>query len=194
MSQSPSPTLNSLSIAVCWCEAKKEKRRGRSAGGNYIHATLTCTQGSLCMIAPSAAPGREFVFNPRRYSIHSLTTNIKTLLSSRTDAGIMGQTGYVIVKAAGTEGALSSPPSGSKLGGTTCHQHTPWFPGVSQSWVWNNRVILTWLYHRLHLHNYLPVTVKHWLPLVLKHADRHRKTSSACYLLKRLCCFISQHH
>lgn len=133
-------------------------------------------------------------FNPRWYSIHSLPSNIKTPFSSRTDAGITGQIGYVIVKATGTEGALSSPPSGSKLGGTTCHQHTPWFPWVILSWAWNNRVILMWLYHRLYLHNYLPVTVKRWLPLVLKHADQHEKTSSACYLLKWLCCFISQHY
>lgn len=119
-SLSASHTPNSLSIALC---AAVKPRIGIAVEGQWgkLHSCYTDmhTQGTLCMITPPVPPDREFIFTHSGVSCCSLSYNIKMPFSSVTDAEIIGQLCYIIVKPAGTpliEEALSFPVSVSKLG------------------------------------------------------------------------------
>lgn len=71
------------------------------------------------MIAPPMPPDRDIILTPSGAPRYSLSYNIKMPFSSVTDAEIIGQLCYIIVKPAGTpliEEALSFPVSVSKLG------------------------------------------------------------------------------
>lgn len=71
------------------------------------------------MIVPPMPPDREFTLTLGGIPIRSLHYNTKMPLSRVTDAEIIGQLCYIIVKSAGTPligEALSFPVSVSKLG------------------------------------------------------------------------------
>lgn len=71
------------------------------------------------MIAPPMPPDREFILTRSGVPHHALYYNIKMPFSGVTDAEIIGQLCYIIVKPQGPpliEEALSFPVSVSKLG------------------------------------------------------------------------------
>lgn len=117
---SASPTPNSLSIALR-AAAKPGIRITVEGQWGKLHSCYTDmhTQGALCMIAPPMPPDREFILTRSGVPRRALSYYIKMPFSSVTDAEIIGQLCYIIVKPAGTplvEEALSFPVSVSKLG------------------------------------------------------------------------------
>lgn len=82
---------------------QESESQWKVSGGNCIHATLTCTHKAHCaIIAPPMPPDREFVLTLSGAPRHKLSYDIKMAFSSVTDAEMIGQLCYIIVKPAGT--------------------------------------------------------------------------------------------